>query len=82
VLHIYPAIKKRFGGNSGFITLGPVFEISDVQATAGRFITSKENGLGDDILKLSISAARSLCLISTASTTFSNRIQVSVFTPV
>jgi hypothetical protein len=51
VLHIYPAIKKRFGGNSGFITLGPVFEISDVQATAGRFITSKENGLGDAIFK-------------------------------
>jgi hypothetical protein len=44
-LHIYPAIKKRFAGNSGFVTLGPLFEISDIQATEGRFITSNENGL-------------------------------------
>jgi hypothetical protein len=47
--HIYPALKKRFAGNSGFITLGPFFEASDIQATAGRFITSPENGLPKDI---------------------------------
>ncbi|NIJ53139.1 hypothetical protein FHS68_002309 [Dyadobacter arcticus] len=50
-LHIYPAIKKRFGGNSGFLTLGPFIEASDIQATAGRFITSSENGLSEDIFK-------------------------------
>ncbi|MCE6989384.1 metallophosphoesterase [Dyadobacter sp. CY323] len=51
VLHVYPAIKKRFAGNSGFMTLGPFAEISDIQATAGRFITSPENGLPNDIFK-------------------------------
>ena len=49
--HVYPAIKKHFAGNSGFVTLGPLFEISDVAATPGRFITSDNNQLPDDIFK-------------------------------
>ncbi|MDQ6479289.1 metallophosphoesterase [Dyadobacter sp. LHD-138] len=49
--HVYPAIKKKFAGNSGFVTLGPLFEISDVASTAGRFITSDNNQLPDDIFK-------------------------------
>ncbi|TLU99385.1 metallophosphoesterase [Dyadobacter luticola] len=49
VLHVYPALKKRFAGNSAFIALGPFFEASDIQATAGRYITSIENGLPNDI---------------------------------
>ncbi|GLU56537.1 metallophosphoesterase [Dyadobacter frigoris] len=49
--HVYPAIKKHFAGNSGFVTLGPVFEVSDVQSTAGRFITSDANQLSDDVFK-------------------------------
>lgn len=39
LFHVYPALKKRFGGNSGYLTIGPVFETSEIQATANRFIT-------------------------------------------
>jgi hypothetical protein len=49
--HIYPAIKKRFAGNAGFVSVGPIFEINDIQPTTGRFITSAENGLSDDIFE-------------------------------
>lgn len=49
--HVYPALKKHFAGNSGFVTLGPIFETSDVAETAGRFITSDGNQLSDDIFK-------------------------------
>lgn len=49
--YIYPAIKKRFGGNAGFISLGPFYEINDIQPTSGRFITSPENGLGGEIFQ-------------------------------
>lgn len=49
--YVYPALKKRFAGHNGFVTLGPFFEVSDIQATAGRYITSVENGLPSDIFK-------------------------------
>jgi hypothetical protein len=49
--HVYPAIKKHFAGNSGFVTLGPVFEVSDIQSTGGRFITSDANQLSDDVFR-------------------------------
>jgi hypothetical protein len=49
--HIYPAIKKRFAGNAGFVSVGPIFEINDIQPTTGRFVTSAENGLSDDIFE-------------------------------
>src|SRR5690606_17027050 len=49
--YVYPAFKKRFAGHNGFVTLGPVFELNDIQATAGRYITGSENGLPDDIFK-------------------------------
>ncbi|REA64518.1 metallophosphoesterase [Dyadobacter luteus] len=48
-LHVFPAIKKRFAGNSGFVALGPYFETNKIQKTAERFITSPENGLDDEI---------------------------------
>ncbi|WP_031529086.1 metallophosphoesterase [Dyadobacter crusticola] len=50
-LYVFPAIKKRFAGTSGFIALGPYAEVNDIQATAGRFITSPENGLDTDIFE-------------------------------
>jgi hypothetical protein len=46
---IFPAIKKRFAGNSGFVALGPYFETNRVQKTDGRFITSPENELDNEI---------------------------------
>ena len=48
-IRLYPAIKKRFGGTSGFITLGPTLEVSDVQATGGRYITSAVPGIDSTI---------------------------------
>ena len=50
-VHVYPAIKKRFAGNSGFIALGPYVEVTDLEATSGRFVTAGENGLDQDIFK-------------------------------
>ncbi|GLU55188.1 hypothetical protein Dfri01_46490 [Dyadobacter frigoris] len=50
-LHIYPALKKRFAGNTGSFAIGPVFEISDVEQTAGRFITSDATGRPANIFK-------------------------------
>jgi hypothetical protein len=50
-IHIYPAIKKSFAGNSSFVALGPTFEISDIHRSAGRFITTDGSGLTDDIFK-------------------------------
>ncbi|QRR03904.1 metallophosphoesterase [Dyadobacter sandarakinus] len=44
-LRLYPALKKRFGGHTGFVSLGPVFALSKIQDTPGRYITSHENGL-------------------------------------
>ncbi len=37
-LRIYPALKKRFAGNSGFITIGPTFQSAEIEDTPGRFI--------------------------------------------
>ena len=42
---VYPAIKKRFANNEGFVAIGPFAEYSDVEATPGRFIASQQNGL-------------------------------------
>ncbi len=50
-VHIYPAIKKHFAGNNGFIALGPSFDLTDIQPTRGRFITSAENDLDADIFQ-------------------------------
>jgi hypothetical protein len=48
-VYIYPAVKKRFAGNSGFIALGPYAGLADLEETSGRFIVDKENNLDDDI---------------------------------
>ncbi|MCF0055968.1 metallophosphoesterase [Dyadobacter sp. CY356] len=46
-IHIYPSIKKRFG-NNGFVTLGPILDISKIQQTAGRYITVADGDLNKD----------------------------------
>ena len=43
-IHIYPAIKKRIGLN-GFVALGPLFEVSKIQETAGRYLTTTDGDL-------------------------------------
>ncbi len=40
-VYIAPAIKKRVAGNAGFFRIGPVFDLTDVEETAGRFITDQ-----------------------------------------
>ncbi|MEM1124009.1 MAG: metallophosphoesterase, partial [Bacteroidota bacterium] len=42
---IYPAIKKRFAGQSGGFSFGPLFELSEVKRTEGRFIDE----IGDEL---------------------------------
>jgi hypothetical protein len=47
---IYPAFKKRFAGNSGFITIGPTIQSTELEDTPGRFIStygSTEKGFFD-----------------------------------
>ncbi len=41
---IYPALKKRFAGEAGGFSFGPLFELSEVKRTDGRFIDE----IGDD----------------------------------
>lgn len=36
---IYPAFKKRFGGNNSFITIGPTLQSTEIEDTPGRYIT-------------------------------------------
>jgi hypothetical protein len=50
-IHIFPAVKKGFAGNSGFFALGPLFEISDIHRSAGRFVTTDASGLTEDVFK-------------------------------
>ncbi|MBL7774356.1 MAG: metallophosphoesterase, partial [Saprospiraceae bacterium] len=42
---LFPAIKKRFAGNSGKFFFGPVLDSRDLEDTQGRFIVSPESGL-------------------------------------
>jgi len=44
-IRIYPALKKRFAGNNGYFSIGPLIETSQIQLTPGRFI---EDYIGDD----------------------------------
>jgi hypothetical protein len=53
-LKIYPALKKRFASNSGSFALGPFLEVSDVEETAGRFITTDQNGLTHAVFKTKV----------------------------
>ncbi len=41
---IYPTLKKRFSGGSGAFSIGPLFELSEVNRTEGRYIDE----IGDD----------------------------------
>jgi hypothetical protein len=50
-VYLFPAIKKRFAGNSGFVALGPYAEVNDLEETSGRFITANENGLNKNIFE-------------------------------
>ncbi len=38
-IFLYPAIKKRFSGQSGYFTIGPTFDISKIDDTPDRFIS-------------------------------------------
>jgi len=38
LIHIYPALKRRFAGVSGYFTVGPTFTTTRVENTEGRFI--------------------------------------------
>ena len=48
---IKPLIKRRFAGGNGDVTIGPLVESIQIEKTEGRFITSDESGLPDDIFE-------------------------------
>jgi hypothetical protein len=45
-IYVHPAIKKRTIGNSGYFSLGPVFETSQIEQTPERYIS--EYGQSED----------------------------------
>lgn len=47
-INIAPAFKKRIAGDGGFFRIGPVFDLTDIEATGGRFLRDGEFGLGLD----------------------------------
>ena len=51
MIHLYPALKKRFAGISGFFTLGPTFEIAKIENTPGRYINTYGTGENEDIFE-------------------------------
>lgn len=38
-IRLHPAIKKRTGGHSGYVSIGPFIETLEIQETPGRFIS-------------------------------------------
>lgn len=48
--YVAPAFKRRIAGNAGFFRFGPVLQMTDIEATEGRFIVSEDAGLdpGED----------------------------------
>ena len=42
--YLAPAFKKRIAGDAGFFRIGPVFDLTDIEETQGRFITDVDNG--------------------------------------
>ena len=38
-VHLKPALKKRVASGAGFFRIGPVFDLTDIEATKERFIT-------------------------------------------
>jgi len=57
-----PLFKRRFAGGSANVTIGPLAEIVRIDSTAGRFITSEDNGLPDDIFDLKYYAGGEMAL--------------------
>ncbi len=51
LVRLYPAIKKRFAGVSGYFTVGPTFETANIEDTPGRFITQYGVGENEDIFE-------------------------------
>lgn len=47
MIHLYPALKKRFAGIGGFFTIGPTLETNNIENTPGRFINSYGTGNED-----------------------------------
>lgn len=51
LIRIYPAVKKRFAGVSGYFTVGPTFETANIEDTPGRFITEVAVGENEKIFE-------------------------------
>jgi hypothetical protein len=51
MIYLYPAFKKRFAGVSGFFTIGPTLETSNIENTPGRFINIYGHGENEAIFE-------------------------------
>lgn len=51
LVYLYPALKKRFAGISGYFTVGPTFASTHIENTAGRFIQTYETPGEEDIFE-------------------------------
>ncbi|MEJ7644617.1 MAG: metallophosphoesterase [Chryseolinea sp.] len=51
LIHLYPALKKRFAGVSGYLTLGPTFFTTKIENTEGRFISSYGEDLDENLFE-------------------------------
>ncbi len=49
LIHIHPAIKKPFSSFGSGLSFGPIFEVSQIEETANRFIVSDATGLPSSI---------------------------------
>lgn len=49
LFRLHPAIKKRYASGSGYFSIGPLFEISDIQRTENRFVSSDAAGIPDEL---------------------------------
>ncbi len=47
----YPAFKKRFAGEAGGFSFGPLIELSEIKRTEGRFIDEIGDGLDPEIFR-------------------------------
>ena len=49
LVHIYPALKRRLEGENGFFTFGPLFELSNIDRVAGRYLVSEDADVPADV---------------------------------
>ncbi len=47
-VRIYPGFKRTFNNQTHLLKLGPIYELTEIEDTEGRFVTREESGLGPE----------------------------------